>query len=235
MRRWQAVVFDMDDTLYPERAYVLSGFRAVAAWVEERAGIPATEGFGELRDLFEQGVHGDTFDRWLARHDLSPEEMVPELIQVYRDHEPTLTPYPEVPGVLDALRKRYRLGLVSDGYLAVQQRKLAALGLARCFDAVVFSDTWGRACWKPHTRPYHEVLCRLEVPGEDAVYVGDNPSKDFTGAHAMGMKTVRVRRPEGVYRELEPTCPEERAMVEVGGVGEVEGVLGGLWTKDEGP
>jgi hypothetical protein len=38
---WRAIVFDLDDTLYPERDYVLRGFRAVAAWSDPNLGIPA--------------------------------------------------------------------------------------------------------------------------------------------------------------------------------------------------
>jgi putative hydrolase of the HAD superfamily len=37
MRR--VVVFDLDDTLFPGRQYVLSGFRAVDAWVRDAKGL----------------------------------------------------------------------------------------------------------------------------------------------------------------------------------------------------
>ena len=39
MSRLEAVVFDLDDTLYPEADYVLSGFQAVADWAEVHLGI----------------------------------------------------------------------------------------------------------------------------------------------------------------------------------------------------
>jgi len=68
--RWRAVVLDLDDTLYPEAAYVRSGFRAVAGRAEGTLGIPAPEGERELVSLFEAGVRGDTFDRWLAARGL---------------------------------------------------------------------------------------------------------------------------------------------------------------------
>jgi FMN phosphatase YigB (HAD superfamily) len=38
LRDWQGIVFDLDDTLYPERGYVLSGFKAVASCAEARLG-----------------------------------------------------------------------------------------------------------------------------------------------------------------------------------------------------
>ena len=74
MPAWQAIVFDLDDTLYPERAYVLSGFRAVAAWAAGELGLPVTQGFAELRRLFDDGVRGDTFNRWLESHGFQPDD-----------------------------------------------------------------------------------------------------------------------------------------------------------------
>jgi putative hydrolase of the HAD superfamily len=202
--RWQAIVFDLDDTLYPERDYVFSGFRAVAGWAESHLGIPAVQGLAELKGLFEQGVRGDTFNRWLAGHDLVQDDLAQQLVRAYREHEPSLIPFPEVPDLLSSLHQRYRLGLVSDGHLAVQQRKLAALSLDEHFDAVVFSDEWGREAWKPSTKPFEIVLERLAADAAKSVYVADNPTKDFLGARQAGMFTVWVRRPSSEYAHLSP-------------------------------
>ena len=204
MSGWQAVVFDLDDTLYPERDYVLGGFRAVAAWAEAQLGIPTAQGFAELNHLFAQGSRGDTFDRWLAAHGRPADDLVPQLLQVYRGHEPALVPFAGVPELLASLGRRYRLGLVSDGYLAVQQRKLAALHLAQHFDAVIFSDAWGRTAWKPSAKPFEAVLQRLAVEAAKAVYVADNPAKDFVGARQVGMFTLRLRQTGGEYAQLSP-------------------------------
>jgi len=203
--KFQAILFDLDDTLYPEREYVFSGFRAVATWVEARLGIPQAQGIEELLGLYETGQRRQTFDVWLERHGKRQEVPVKRLVEVYRQHAPTIAPHPGAAELLDSLRKTYRLGLVSDGYLAVQQRKLAALGLAHYFDTVVFSDEWGRAAWKPNRRPFEAALERLGgIPPTLVVYVADNPEKDFIGARQLGLKTIRVRYPYGVYCDITP-------------------------------
>lgn len=204
MDAWRAVVFDLDDTLYPEREYVLSGFRAVAAWAEAQLGIPDKRGFAELKHLFAHGVRGDTFQRWLTARRVPSDGLVPKLVQVYRGHEPLLSPFAEVPALLASLHRRYRLGLLTDGALLVQRRKLAALQLAGHFDAIVFSDAWGRETWKPSPWPFVVMLERLGVSGPEAVYVADNPTKDFLGARQVGMGTIRLRLPQGLYAHLEP-------------------------------
>lgn len=203
-RGWQAIVFDLDDTLYPERDYVLSGFRAVADWSATHLGIPADQAFVELTRLFEQGVRGDTFNRWLANYDLHEYGLVQKLVQTYREHQPTLRPFPDVSELLDALRVRYRLGLLSDGYLSVQQRKLDALGLADRFDAIVFSDEWGRAAWKPSPQPFQVILERLKAEPARVIYIADNPLKDFLGAREVGLFTIRAQWANGEYTHLDP-------------------------------
>jgi putative hydrolase of the HAD superfamily len=203
-----AVIFDLDDTLYPERDYVLSGFQAVARQCCSELGISAEQAFAELRSLFAQGVRADTFNRWLAMHGRTEAPLVPRLVDVYRQHRPAIRPFPEIPALLARLRPRYRIGLLSDGYLGVQQRKFAALGCGGYFDAVVFSDTWGRSAWKPSAIPYEAAMRLLGVPPGAAVYVADNPRKDFLGARRSGMRSIRLRVPEGEYTALEPETAE---------------------------
>jgi putative hydrolase of the HAD superfamily len=211
MPRWRAVVFDLDDTLYPERDYVMSGFRAVALWADVNLGISSDKGRQELRALLERGVRGDTFDRWLVTHNRFSKARVAQLVWTYREHEPLIKPYPEVPEVLRSLKSRYLLGLVSDGYLEVQRRKLEALRLAPWFDAIVFSDEWGRKAWKPSTQPFEAILQRLgNLPGRDVVYVGDNPAKDFLAARRAGLAAVQVRRRCAVHAHMAPATPDHR-------------------------
>ncbi len=227
MARWQAIVFDLDDTLYPERDFVLSGFRAVARWAASRLGIPADAGYGELRGLLDEGVRGSTFNEWLSRRGIATDEWVPEMIEVYRTHIPDIEPFENVPGILARLRAaRYCLGLLSDGYLDVQRRKLEALGLEPAFDAVVFSDEWGRSAWKPSTKPFEAVLERLGgAHPAGAVYVGDNPSKDFLGARNAGMFSIRVRTLEALYGSLEPESPRHAPDLEIPGLDGLEQAL----------
>ena len=78
----RALIFDLDDTLYPERTYVISGFRAVAAWAEEHIGIPQKQAFDELCQLFESGIRGNTFNYWLEKHGFNPDRWVSQMVQV---------------------------------------------------------------------------------------------------------------------------------------------------------
>jgi putative hydrolase of the HAD superfamily len=223
--RWRAIIFDLDDTLYAERQYVLSGFGAVARWAEAELGLPAAESYAALAGLYAQGVRGSTFDQWLAQRGLPGAELTPRMVAAYRAHAPELRPFPEAPALLAQLRRDHRLGLVSDGYLDVQRRKLAALGLEPLLDAVVFSDELGRVCWKPSPAPFVEVCRRLGVAPTEAIYVADNPAKDFAGPRSLGMASVWSRWPDGEYTAREPLGPAYAPDWIIGGLGELPGLL----------
>jgi putative hydrolase of the HAD superfamily len=226
VKKLAAVVFDLDDTLYPEREYVFSGFRAVAQWAETQLGIHAEQGFAELKALFDEGVRGDTFNRWLTTHNYTGD--IAPIVAVYREHHPTITPFPDTVPLLEKLHPHYKIGLVSDGYLVVQKLKWSALGLEKYFQAVVFSDEWGRSAWKPNRKPFVEVLRLLNVEAAQSVYVADNPRKDFIGALNAGMKSIRVRRSGGEYSALEPESPEYAADVTIASLIEFLTILSDL-------
>lgn len=226
MRASKAVVFDLDDTLYPEHDYVTSGFRAVAAWAEETLGMVAEDAYRRLMRLFAESSAG-TFDRLVAELAL-PDGTARTMVAVYRGHNPELTLPDDTARLLERLRRTYALGLVTDGYLDVQRRKVEALGLERYLDAVVFSDSHGRAHWKPSPRPFEAVVEQLGVPPAAAVYVADNPVKDFLGARRAGLRSIRLRPERGVYVHLEPETREHAADAEIPSLEALEAALAAL-------
>jgi len=226
----QAIVFDLDDTLYSEREYVRSGFKAVAVWIEEHLNLPWNVAFQGFLELFDEGKRGNIFDLWLKGRGIDPEPWVPRMVAVYRQHRPHIAPYQGVFSLLSRLRRIYRLGIVTDGSANVQKRKIEALGLAPYFDAIVFSDELGKAAWKPSALPFRVVLKRLKAVGNKSIYVADNPLKDFLGACAVGMWTIRVRHPLGLYSQIEPPSPEYGPDVEITTIGGLEGVVAEIET-----
>lgn len=144
---------------------------------------------------------------------------------VYREHVPSLTPFPETPQILDSVRNRCSLGLLSDGYLNVQRRKVSALAIAHYFDAIVFSDELGRTAWKPSSLPFQLILRKLNVTSHHAIYIGDKPLKDFVGAHELGMFTIRFRYADGEYSKLEPPTMRHAPHVTITSMAELHNVV----------
>lgn len=92
--------------------------------------------------------------------------------------------------MLTALRRRYRLGVVTNGIDRVQRARLAASGLAPLFDVVVTSQSCGFA--KPDPRILHTALDAMQTRPRHAVYVGDDPATDGAAARAAGVPFVWV-------------------------------------------
>ena len=221
----KAIVFDLDDTLYPERQYVVSGFRAVAAWCEKELGLSSDDCAAELESLLDQGVRANTFNQLLRQHSFEPQDLVPQMLSVYRQHPPLIALYSGVAELLQRLKESYLLGLVSDGPVETQRRKLAALQLASYLDATVFSDELGIEARKPNVMPFQSVLDKLDISPREGLYVAENSLKDFFGARRIGMWTVRVREPSGFYTHIEPPTSDHAADVEIRTLADLEAVL----------
>ncbi len=191
----RAVIFDLDDTLYPHTRFVRSGFAAVAHYVERRHSILAHNAFATLCRAQTFGARGRELQALCAEHRL-PNDMVPELIEVFREHRPTLWPFHDACEALTALRLNgWRLAILTNGIPSVQAGKVAALGLQPFVDHIVFAEDHAPG-GKPAAVPFVETLHRLQVRAESCVMVGDDLERDILGARQIGIHTIRVARTE---------------------------------------
>ncbi len=188
----RGVLVDLDDTLYPQSAFLDVAWRTVAD-SGARHGLDRDALLTALHTQAAAGsARGGIIDGALARTG-GPADLVPELLAAFRSTNPDrLEPYPGVREALAALREQVPVALISDGDVAGQQRKVAALGLGGMFAAVVFSDRWGRERRKPHAHPFQEALRRIGAEPREAVMIGDRPDKDIEGASRAGLRAIRV-------------------------------------------
>ena len=204
---FKAFVFDLDDTLFAERDYVMSGFQAVDEWIVAHY---KNSGFARIaQECFDRGIRGKIFDEVLMKmHFPSSPEIIRQMLAIYRGHTPSISLHPVIVSFLKNLRKNRRTGIITDGYLDVQKKKVESLGLLPLVDAIVYSDEWGREAWKPSMVPFREMEKKLQVSPEFCLYVGDNPEKDFIGARNSGWKSLRLAIPGREHSSK--TCPPER-------------------------
>jgi putative hydrolase of the HAD superfamily len=189
------LVFDLDDTLYPEREFALSGFQAAGRWASAELGI---EGLAaDMTRLFDDGHLGKLFAMALAdKLPTHTPEQLAGLLEAYRNHEPQLTLFEDAAWALSHFAGKARLGMITDGTHHMQARKVTALGIAPRFQEIVYTHALGgRAFSKPHPESYERVERALGAGAERLVYVGDNPAKDFVVPNARGWTSVMVERP----------------------------------------
>jgi putative hydrolase of the HAD superfamily len=202
------VVFDMDDTLYAEVDYCKSGFQAVAAKLAEtRAEANAEAIYENLWQVFSSGNHTTTFNKALDNLNIDyDDQLIGKLIKTYREHRPQISLPDGSRAVLENFHSRYKMALLTDGFLPGQELKVDALGLKKYFEYIVYTEQLGREFWKPSPAGFEKVLEYFNFTGPDCVYIGDNPKKDFIAPNKLGFMTVQLVTASLVHK----TCPENK-------------------------
>jgi putative hydrolase of the HAD superfamily len=219
--RNHAIVFDLDDTLYAERDYVLSGYGAIS---EHLSDTPA--GADELRQWlwarFLDGRASGAFDALNEKFSLGlTNPQIVELVSVYRTHRPHITPRQGIAELLAKLHRRCKLGIVSDGFLPAQELKLEALGVEGHFDAIIFTEAIGREFWKPSPAGFEAIGKELQIDAGECTYIADNPSKDFAAPNSLGWRTVQLLL-DGQIHSHKAAPPGGEAQVVVRSIDELD-------------
>ncbi len=186
-----AVAFDLDGTLYPNRRFYL---RLVPFIVKEHRLLRA---MGKARDAMraaaQEGRFYDLQARIMAELLKEDPEIVKEKTErlIYRGWEPLFRRVKLFDGVRETLEAfqaaGLKLGLLSD---FPPEAKLEHLGLADPWDVVMCSERTGRL--KPDPLSFRELADRLGAAPERVLYVGNSVAYDVRGARAAGMKAALV-------------------------------------------
>jgi putative hydrolase of the HAD superfamily len=193
-------IFDLDDTLYEERDYVLSALCHVGEAVERLYGQNA---FAKLLLRLSEQRHPDPITQAWSQCML-PEAERSSMIATMRSHMPVISLSAGAQAVLTHLRQQSRpYAIVTDGRSITQRAKIAALG---CTDAayVSISDEVGLS----KLDPARFAAVANALPLGHYCYVGDNPAKDFFAPKQLGWQTIMLDlRGQGVHAQHLPDDP----------------------------
>lgn len=108
-----------------------------------------------------------------------------------RKQSPVL--YEESLEILERLKGRYQLLLLTNGAPSLQNTKLEITPeIAPYFDHIVISGAFGRG--KPAPAIFEHALSKFSLQPEDALMVGDNLLTDIIGAEKAGIRSVWINR-----------------------------------------
>lgn len=107
--------------------------------------------------------------------------------------------YPEVIDVLETLRPRFQLAVISnfDGRLRIIAEQL---GISHFFAHIFLSSELGAD--KPDALIYERALKLSGVKPNETLHVGDDPVRDWAGAESVGIRTFHLNRPHNSLRDL---------------------------------
>lgn len=201
----KAVLFDLDDTLWPIVPVIDRAEKLLHDWLERY--VPAVaqqvtiEGLRKRRQMLMATDPVYQLDLRALRHAVMTEAfldygedpaLVEKAMDVFSKARNEVTPFNDVLPMLTSLKERVALGSISNGVADLQE-----IGIAHLFHTSVAAHHFGRA--KPDAAIFHAACDALRVKPHEAVYVGDDPLLDVQGAQNAGLRAVWMNR-----MELEP-------------------------------
>ncbi|MCD9545265.1 pyrimidine 5'-nucleotidase [Photobacterium carnosum] len=205
--KYQWILFDADETLFHFDAFrglqlmfsrhnvtfTNTDFEQYEAinrplWVDYQNGeISATE----LQNI--------RFESWAVTLSLSTEQLNHDFLMVMAD---ICTPLTGAKSLLDALKPQTKLGIITNGFTALQEMRLQRTGFKDFFDVLIISEQIGVA--KPDTRIFDYACQKMNITQrQNILMVGDNPQSDILGGINAGMDTCWLNveqkpQPEGI-------------------------------------
>jgi putative hydrolase of the HAD superfamily len=192
------------DVVLAEHGYELADDIRDRWWNDGIDGIEHLE-HSESRDHYVAWQRGRLLGM-LAETDVHPGEYEAILERLRHGTEArVLEAYPEVLGVLDALRDRgFSLAVCSNWDWDLLEA-IDEVGLGGHLDMVV-SSAWAGAR-KPHPRIFQQTLAKVGVEASEAIFVGDTWGPDVVGPQAVGMVPLYLRRVDHWPDDAAPTDP----------------------------
>lgn len=211
----RAVVFDLDDTLYPATECYEQGRLTLETFCTTHFQITRdqfNESFVKAKQIVKQQLgntaashnrmlYCQTLCELLSIHPLSYALKMYDMYWESAMRE--MVCYPFVRPLFYKLRgKNVKIGILTDLTAHIQYRKLKQLGIIDAVDAIVTSEEVGTG--KPDPKMFARILEKLKIKPRETLMVGDNIVKDISGARSAGMVGywVAKKRTDEVIKEI---------------------------------
>jgi len=203
MAKYKNIFFDLDDTLWAfsdnsrdtfeevyqkynfdvyfdsfEHYYTLYQTRNLELWEEYAEGKVTKEELNEQRFLYPLQAVG------IDNQELS-KQFSTDFFALVPTKEKLM---PHAKEILEYLRPKYNLYIISNGFRELQSKKMEASGIDHYFKKIVLSEDIG--VMKPYPEIFHFALSATQSELRDSIMIGDNWKADVTGAKGVKMDQV---------------------------------------------
>ena len=182
--RFDAWVFDMDDTLYPREQGLMGLVQGrINAFMIDAVGLPAAEAKVLQRQFLNE--HGTTLAGLMANYAIDSDKFLREVHDVPLD---AVEPNPQLAVLLKGLPGRKFV--LTNGARMHAARVLKHIGIADCFDGVFAIEDMDLTP-KPAPATFRRFLERFGIDPHRAIFFEDTP-RNLAPAKAIGMTTVLI-------------------------------------------
>ena len=193
----KSVLFDLDDTLYNSTALSESARKsALKAMINEGLDIDLKKGYEDLIKIVKRygSNYPEHFNRFLEEKlgYIDYKLLASGVIAYHNTKFAYIRPFDDtVPTLIELVKRKKKLGIVTNGVSIKQWEKILRLGLEHFFECVVISSEIGYD--KPSKEIYRIAIEKLNISPEEVLMV-DNKVEDLKGAEGVGMRTVLMAR-----------------------------------------
>ncbi len=197
MKSPKAIIYDLDNTIYPAKRFCEPIFRHVIddILVTQSSNYPKLE----LKKI-EEDMYTTAFADVARKYGL-PDELILIAKEALESAEFTeqLTAYEDCYVIENLPLKSF---LVTSGNTKLQNTKIENLRIAHLFDKIYIDDE--------NAQPrigkegiFKEILSNLGCHAEQVIVIGDNISSEIAAGNKLGMHTIQILR-EGIQKGIEP-------------------------------
>lgn len=186
----RAILFDLDNTLYPATSGVMQHIdRRIGEYVEQILGITGDEALNIRRHYY--ATYGTTL-RGLQQH--YPHVETDDYLRFV--HDVAIEEFLQRDAALDDMLARLHVPKVifTNSPREHAERVLQALGLEQHFERI-FDLRYFNFVAKPDPACYGHILDELKVDGAEALLLEDTPH-NLPPAKDLGMTTILIAEPE---------------------------------------
>lgn len=204
MKTYKHIFFDLDRTLWDFDAAAEVAFEQIyEKYALQKLGIPNAHDFHEvyhplnekLWELYrENKITKDYLNRTrfvlpLEHYGIHDTTLADHLSEDYVYWSPRIVRL--IPGtmeLLDYLKPKYHLHLITNGFQEVQDTKLSLSGMKPYFDTLTVSEEVGVK--KPDPEIFNYALRKAHAVSEESLMIGDEMTVDIDGARSVGMDQI---------------------------------------------
>ncbi|WP_347551908.1 HAD family hydrolase [Pseudalkalibacillus hwajinpoensis] len=187
----KAILYDLDGTLLNREASVESFIHdQFKRKFSERRDLEEAHYCERFIDLDNNGytwkdkVYEQLVEEFAL--DISSKDLLDDYIKNFQSH---CISFKGMREMLEGFQEKgYALGLISNGRTEFQLNNIRSLGIEKLFDVLLISEQEGIK--KPDPVIFDRALERLNISAHEAVYVGDHPENDISGAKGAGLRTI---------------------------------------------
>jgi len=202
--KYKHLFFDLDNTLWDFARNSHETFNELYRdHLSEQEAIPSVKAFFDAYTIHNTRLWGLYRENQITKDELKDTRFLMTLKEFGIDDKNLATTlsdeytyrsprkgllFPGTIEMLEQLKDRFKLHIITNGFEEIQHVKLEFAGLTKYFECLIISEEAGSK--KPDAGIFYYAMKKAGAKAEESLMIGDDLDVDIIGARAVGMDTL---------------------------------------------